>query len=459
MKKYFALACCLVMGTSLFAQQNEAQQELKAEINEGLVKFESEDGKYSFRVGARIFLDGDLYFDDFTDRGSGAELSTARVRVISKLGNKFDMKLDIDLMSKTFLKDAYFRWHTNKNGFLRAGHFAEPFSAENIQSTMDYSFINKSATMQAFGTGRALGLAYRYYHPYFWVEGGLFSEKLKESYGHGDMGWAATGRVLARVQRDDWHIHVGGGLSYRRPDANGFVNGSDDYNREVTFSSNLESSVDNTKFLSATATNAKDIFKYNVEFMAHWKKLYVKGEWTGVDVDRERDWEGLAQSYMGTMMGAWFPTAESWKSFLGDDHDYSFSGYSAEIGVIAIGADYKYSSVEGMMRRPKGKTLEFVARYNHTDLNSIVPGSTYYNNGYTGAGFYTSPMLIEWYMTNDSVAGGVVDSFTFGVNYYITNTIHVRVNYNYSHLDQPYNMSFCKDKNLHSLQARLAFEF
>ena len=62
------------------------------------------------------------------------------------------MKLDVDFASKNWLKDAYLRWHTNKNGFLRVGNFAEPFSAENIQSTMDYPFINKSATVAALGT-------------------------------------------------------------------------------------------------------------------------------------------------------------------------------------------------------------------------------------------------------------------------------------------------------------------
>lgn len=459
MKKYIAIACCLALNATAFAQETEAMQDLKAEVNEGIVKFETEDGKYSFRVGARVDLDGSLYFDDYTDRGSGADISTARVRVISKLGNKFDFKLDIDFMSKTFLKDAYLRWHSNKNGFVRIGHFAEPFSAENIQSTMDYPFIAKSATTQAFGTGRALGISYRYYHPYFWGEGGVFSEKLHENHKQGDMGWAATARLLGRVQGEDWHVHAGGSLSYRRPDANGFANGNDDYNRTVTFASNLESSIDDTKFLSVTANNAKHIYKYNVELMGHYKKFYLKGEWTGVDVDRERDWNALAQSYVGTMMGAWFPTADSWKAFLGDDHDYSFSGYSAEVGVIAIGGDYKYNSVDAMMRRPKGKTLEFVARYNHTNLEDIVPGSIFYNNGYTGTGFYSNPTMIEWYMTNDSAAGGVADTFTFGVNYYITNYIVARLDYSYTHLDQPYNLNFCNDKNLHAIQARIGFEF
>lgn len=158
------------------------------------------------------------------------------------------------------MKDAYLRWHTNKNGFLRVGNFAEPFSAENIQSTMDYPFINKSATVAALGTGRAIGVSYRYYHKYFWAEGGVFSQKFSnptEVVKGGDMGYALSARLLGRVSGDDWAFHAGGSVNYGRPDANGFTNGSDDYNRTVTLSSNLESCVDNTKFLNATINNVK----------------------------------------------------------------------------------------------------------------------------------------------------------------------------------------------------------
>ena len=231
MKKYIsALVLLLGLCNISFAQDTntDAQKELEGIIDEGLVKFKTDDGKYSFRVGARVAIDGALYADDYTDRGSGAKFSAARIRVISKLGSNLDFKLDLDFASKSIIKDVFLRWHTNKNGFLRVGNFAEAFSAENIQSTMDYPFINKSATIEAFGTGRSLGIAYRYYHPYFWGEAGIYSQKLSTEVKHGDMGYSASARILGRVTRDDWNFHIGGSVNYRRPDANGFTNGSDD---------------------------------------------------------------------------------------------------------------------------------------------------------------------------------------------------------------------------------------
>ena len=209
MKKYIsALVLLLGLSNISFAQKTtDAQKELESIVDEGLVKFKSKDGKYSFRVGARAAVDGALYADDYTDRSSGAKFSAARICILSKLGNKVDFKLDMDFTSKSILKDVYLRWHSNKNGFLRLGNFTEAFSAENMQSSFDYPFINKSATTEAFGTGRSLGLAYRYYHPYFWAEAGIYSQKVSTEIKKGDMGYSASARLLGRVTRDDWKLY------------------------------------------------------------------------------------------------------------------------------------------------------------------------------------------------------------------------------------------------------------
>lgn len=456
MNKYILpVVAFLSMGTTAaMAQESQAQVELNAEVDEGIVKFKSENGKYSFRVGARVDIDGSLYVDDWTDRGSGAKFSTARLRVLSKLGDKFDFKFDVDFMSKTFLKDVYLRWHATNNSFLRIGNFAEAFSAENIQSTMDYPFITKSATVQALGTGRALGISYRYYHPYFWGEAGIYSQKLATETLAGDMGYAVSARLLGRYTSEDFNIHAGGSFNYRKPNANGISSGSDDYNRSVTLSSNLESAIDNTNFLSATVNNAKNQLKWGAEILANYKNVYVKGEYIGTHINRERDWNYMFTSSLGSLLSTFFPTLTAYQALMGKDMPANFYGYTVEAGVLAIGGDYKYNSVDALMRRPKGKSLEFVVRYNHTDLNDIQSGSIFYNGG-----FYSSWLHQAYSVKNQSIAGGKVDSFTLGVNYYITHNVVTRFDYCYQHLNKQYDAAYMYDKNLHSFQARVAFEF
>lgn len=459
MKRYISLLLAIMCFASLAAQESQAQQQLAAEVNSGIVKFTSPDGSYSFRVGGRIVLDAAHYMGGFTDRGSGAAMTSARLRLISKLGSDVDLKLDVDLMSSTYIKDAWLRYHTGENSFLRVGNISEPFSAENIVSAFDDPFVTKSATAQAFSPGRAIGVSYRWWNDNLWVESGLFSEKIKASYKAGDMGYAVTARMLTRVMGDDWHAHLGGGFSLRRPDAAGFANGSDDYNRTVTFGSNLESSIDKTPFLSATANNARMVNKSNIEAMAHWRNLYFRAEFTTTHVVRERDWEALCQQYAGSLMGQYMPNPEAAKAFLGDDLQYDFGGLSVEAGVLLRGGNYRYNSVEALMSRPKAGSLELLVRYNYTDLNSIVPGSIFHNNGYTGAGFYSNQMMIAFYMKNDSVAGGSADTFTLGCNYFFTDNIVLRLNYNLAHYNNPYNLDYCYDNILQSVQMRLGFEF
>ncbi len=457
-----SIALCLSLGTIPAVAQDdelsEAQKELNAEIDEGLVKFKTADGKYSFRVGARADIDGSFYFDDYTDRGSGAEFSTARIRILSKLGDKLDFKFDADLLDDNFLKDVYLRWHPFKRGFLRIGNFAEAFSAENIQSTMDYPFITKSATVQSLGTGRTLGIAFRYYHPYFWGEAGAYTEKVRKEHGEGDMGYAVSARLLGRYTSDDLNFHVGGSINYRRPDANGFSNGSDDYNRTVSISSNLESAVDDTEFLSVDLSNVKSQLKWGVEMMGNYRNVYMKAEYIGARYERERDWDYMFTSSLGSLMSTFFPTLASYKALMGEDRAVTFKGFTVEGGVLLFGGDYRYNAVDALMSRPKGKTLELVARFNHTNLDDIMPGSLFVQGIY-GSGFYSSWMHQSYSVTNQSVSGGRVNSLTIGLNYYITNNIIARLNYNYQHLNRPFSNTYMYDNDLHAIQARVAFEF
>ena len=109
MKKYiFPLLAFALLSTQSWGQTKptEAQTELNAYMDDGLVTFKSQDGQYSFRVGGRLAVDGAYYIDDYTDRSSGADLSSARIRIFSKLGSKLDVKFDISLpayLSKTLI--------------------------------------------------------------------------------------------------------------------------------------------------------------------------------------------------------------------------------------------------------------------------------------------------------------------------------------------------------------------
>lgn len=444
---------------AMAAEPTEAQAELNGYIQDGLFKMTSEDGQYSFRVGARAFLDGAYYCDDYTDRGSGANITSARMRVFSKLGDKFDFKFDVDFMSrKNMLKDVYLRWHTNRYGFVTLGNFVEPFSAENIQTTMNDPFIQKSATVQAFGTGRRVGASYRFYHPYVWVEGGAFSEAPSQDFVAGDKGWALASRLLGRYTSSDFNIHLGGSVDWSRPNANDIKNGADDYNRSVVVGTNLETTIDQTMMAGSTINNVDRIFKYGLELMTNYRNVYLKSEYIAARYDRKRDWDYDFAAAQGSYIGSLFPTIAAYQKLMGKDTPVELSGVTAEAGVLLLGGDYKYNRVNALMNRPGAKSLELVARFNHTNFNDIIPGG-YWAVGLKGAGFYDSALHQAFSVANGSIYGGRINSLTLGLNYYITDQVVARVDYGYTHMNNRYTLERSQDRDMHTVQARLAFEF
>ena len=445
MKKQILTTISLIaISATLFAQK--AKEEMMIFMEDGLVKWESKDKGVKFRVGGRVAVDGAYYIDDKTDRSSGFTLSEARLRIFSTFANNFDTKFDIDFAgNKVSIKDLYLRYHVGNNGIIYAGNYAEPFSASNIESTGSMSLMFKSPTIDAMGTGRALGISYRCFGDRYWGEIGAFSEKLSSQRSEGDKGWSLSTRMLFRhtPEDSDFGFHLGGSFNFRKPDANGFENGKDDHNRIYNVNSSLESVVDETNFLNASIYNADKVFRYGAEVMGFWRNLYLQGEYIGSTTTRNKDWESLFKEQLG---GLWsYKTMESFKSWFGDDRNINFNGFYVEAGYLLFGGDYKYNSVDALMSRPGRGALEFVVRYNYTDLDDV-------DGEWFDGRFYADKASGQ---PNNSVSGGKVNSFTFGTNYYITKNVIAKVNYNYQKLD---SYQFL-DKNLNSIMCRLFFEF
>ena len=445
MKKYILLAVAGV-ALSLNVVAQEAKEEMTTFMEDGLVRWRSEDKGVSFRVGARVALDGAYYMDDVTDRSSGFGLSEARLRVYSTFADDFDAKFDVDFAgNRVSIKDMYVRYHVGNRGMFYLGNYSEPFSASNIQSSADNNMIYKSSTINALAPGRALGVSYRYFADKFWGEAGMFSEKLGTNGTHGDKGWSFSTRLLFRhaPSGEDYGFHLGGSFNFRHADASGFDNGNDDHNRVFNVSSTLESAIDKTKFLNATVPNADKVIRYGAEAIGFWRNIYVQGEYIGTNVSRNKDWEYLFKQQLGSLWD--YDTMEAYMSWFGDDRDINFSGYYAEIGWLIKGGNYSYNTTSALMNRPGKGAFELLLRYNHTNLDDV-------DGEWFDGRFYEDQASGK---PNNSVSGGKVDSYTVGMNYYVAKNFIVKLNYNHQNLT---SYSYL-DKSMNSLMCRLLFEF
>lgn len=435
----------LLLCSTLLSFGQSAQQEMKTFMEDGLIKWTNPEKGVSFRVGARVAMDGAYYIDQYTDRSSGVIISEARLRVFSTFARQFDTKFDIDFAyNKVAIKDMYLRWHAGTNYFVKIGNYCEPFSAGNIESMFNTHFIMRSPTEQAMGTGRAVGISFRYYTDPFWGEAGFFSQKIGEEHTPGDKGWSFSTRMLYRyMPQQNLGFHVGGSFNFRRPDANGFQQGKDKYNRYSSFQAVTGSYVDNTPFLKASIPNSWGEYRYGAEIMGIFNRFYLQAEYIGMTVDRKKDWWYLFGQQLGDLWS--YPNMEGFQSWYGKDRSLRFNGCYAQVGWMILGGDYAYDPIEALMRLPGKGALQLLVRYDFTSLNDV--DGTWFDGA-----FYTN---VANGQPNNSIGGGKLNSVTIGLNYSITKNLFIKLNYNYTNLDSYTYL----DNNLSTLAARLQFQF
>ncbi|MGL5681961.1 MAG: porin [Marinifilaceae bacterium] len=443
MKKYTLVTALLFSTTLLFAQ--DAKEQMKAFMEDGMVTWTNKQKDASFRIGGRVAIEGAYYFDDYIDRASGIAISEARLRAFSTFKD-FDTKFDVDFAyNDVAMKDMYIRWHGGRNWFVKAGNYAEPFSAGNIQSSFDSWFILKSPTVSAMGTGRSVGATFRYYTEPFWAEAGFFSQKVATEKIPGDKGWGVSARALYRfTPYDDNTLSVGGSFNFRRPSANGFKDGKDKYNRYTYLQSTIGSNVDDINFLNAQIANSWGVYRYGAELIKVYRRFYLQAEYIGMTIHRRRDYKYELEQQLGGEFSC--TDIACMKEWYGDASTLRFNGCYAQVAWTILGPANTYNYVEGFMNLPRRGSLQVMARYDFTDLND-TKGNTYFDGK-----FYKDAAVGK---EGSGIGGGRINSFTVGVNYSLLENLVFKVNYNYTHLNSYYLL----DKDLGTLAAKIQYQF
>ncbi len=439
-----------VLTATAFTIQAQSYHDSDRESN--IVSHTLENKDITISAGGRLTLDGAHYINDKTDMSSGVKVGEVRVNLFASFKNKFDLKIDLDFADKKVeFKDIFARWNINKRSSLRIGNFVAPFSMERVKSTSDLHFISHSSPQLALALGRRLSLEYRAYNDLLWGGAALYASNMNKSSLGGDSGWGVSGRFVLNPQiNNDLILHVGGGISFRTADANGFDGDDDDYNRNIDYQSSLETVVDNYKFLNANVTHARKEIRYNAELLLAHKRFFIQSEYTGSYVERKRDNQKLFEDQLG---GIWsHQTLEAWENWFGSTlGNRNFSGAYVQAGFLILGDGYNYSRYEAVNRPSKTKgSLELVARFSHTNLNAV--DGTFFNGK-----FYESNKGpgVEGANFNYSIGGGIVNSYTVGLNYYVNKHARVMLNYGYSNI----NNLYLEDTYAHSLQGRIQITF
>jgi phosphate-selective porin OprO/OprP len=402
MKKYYLIAFCLLFTGSLFAQDFN---DLKLKVSKGSVQMATDDGQFTFGMGGRVYMDAAAYFDDKTDLGSGSEIRDIRFLMKATLWKKWDAKINVGFANGAVsLKDVWLMHKINKNSFVRAGHFLEPFGIEQTESSKTTKFMHAASTVEAFRPGRSLGISYATWGKKVFWEAGLFGSDVNNNIKEEDEGYGVTSRFVFSPMQHDNILHFGVSATHRSINPVEVEKGYGAFvyterQQKISYRSRAATHIEDRRFINANVENAESQYKLNFEMLVASGPVSLQYEHISAKVKRESDFE-----------------------------DYSANGWYAQLGWLVKGGNYKYKMKSARLAKPGPGAVELLARYNQTDLND----------------------------SDAMIMGGKQKDITVGGTWYVNHNVLVKFHFTNVDLDEN---ALNGEENFNMIQTRLQFSF
>lgn len=398
----FGLVTLLLAATVIQAGAATAPMDVNAE--DGILVFESPDQAFKWWFDARVYIDAATYFDDGPlydpDSGDygdyedlqdslagGAFLRRVRFALKTQIWDDWYAEVDLDFADEAAaVKDAYmsYRGLFDGNGRVRVGNFRQPFGLEEVTTSRNLVFMERSQGTEPFVVGRRMGVEVTKWTPSFRWSASMFGADVEDYYKEANEQVNFAARLnYAPIRTEESTLMIGGSATQQKPT---FEGGSVKYNTRP------ESNVSDTKFSYA---KIKDVDKYNVfggELAYVNKRFMFQGEYMMANTDVIDEDESVSYSG-GYAFVSYFLTDDS--------HKY----------------DYKDAEFARVVPNAKSGAWEIAARYSTVDLNDADAGE---ENGasksYTlGVNYFPNPnvklMLNYGYVDNDENATGKDDQF------------------------------------------------
>lgn len=420
-----------------------------------LVGIAAQEAPKPLTIGMRFFGDGAYFMGGSSEMRPGLAITNARFRATFRHGAWF-VFADCDFAYGRFSqKDLYVRYRIDtpqevQHDFV-FGYYMEPSSMSRNAGDGALHFMSMPAPILALAPGRALGFSYRVRGSWYYADQGVFTPDLYNAQATRGQRWAVSGRWLLRWLCDaGCGAHVGVNARYlllpRGSDADGTLRSV------LVYKSPLENKVDTrwdglrveVPWTRSTVGLGVEALLVAGHFFARWERLC---NW----VRKTRNDEQAFVAQGGKLdtpgaLAAWIdanPFATS-----------RFRGTYVEMGYQITGPGYSYNSEKALLGNSRNSgTLEVVARYSYTNLNSIYEGDVYRPSlkRYTLPGGGLAALG-----EGRSVAGGVLHATTLGVNYAVTNHVKLMASYLLGNMQHP---AYPSNSWVHAFQGRVSFTF
>lgn len=355
----------LMLAAPALAQEVESR-DLAGRSDDGLLLFQSADGKFKFQLDGRINLVAALYSGSETPLANGIEVRRGRLGFKPSWGD-WSAQFDIDFTGvEAEIKDMWIAFGGLKNTLITLGNHKGQYSVEEVTSSRYITFIERGLP-NAFAPDRRLGLSVAKWGKNWRAFAGVFGEEAAnadETGANEALNYNLRLNFLP-ILKDNAFIHVGGAFGHSRPNA------SDE--GTVRFRARPETHVADNRFLTTgKIKNVQSWDQYGLELAAAFGPVLVQGEYLSTTVKRL---EGK-------------PNA-------------TFSGYYAFASWMVTGEKRPYSIEEGepagrIYPKKKGMgAFELAARISNLNLNDTEAGimGGEGNNITLAANWYAYPNL------------------------------------------------------------------
>ncbi|MCB1557008.1 MAG: hypothetical protein KDJ15_06810 [Alphaproteobacteria bacterium] len=295
-------------------------------------------GEFSWQPTGRIHLDAGIIDDDKKDNPNSAEFRRARLGMQGTVAKDFGYKAEIDFANETVaFKDVYVNYTGLDQTEFRIGHFKPGYSLEDMTSSNDITFIERSAATEPFSLSEQIGAGVINYGDNYHVAAGAFNDDAgRES--DDDEQWSISGRLTGTPYRkEEKLVHIGGSVSYREPDQ---------ANDRFDYDSRAENRLQTTDSVSAVINDGKHALVTGLEAAVASGPFSAQGEYVRADIENragnDPHFYGATAQLAYTLTGENRPYSIKKGAFTGITPTRPFDPVRGEWGAFEIAARYSY---------------------------------------------------------------------------------------------------------------------
>ncbi len=352
MKNKWIVASALAM----FCATSTAANAEGLEFTRNGIEYETADENLQIVLGGRLHLDAASIDDDGVETEDEAT-RRARLELGIRFFDDWRLRIDREFTGDGGWRNVWLSYDVNDDFTIKAGNFIAPFSMEDVGSSNDTMFMERSL-VQALAPGFGVGLGASYEGEHFAIAGGYFGDAIDaEDDIQAEKGQGVSVRGFWTPIEERGHtLHFGLGLE-RREFEDGAV-------RRI--SSRAESGLGPTVASTGDIADIDASTGYNLEAAYERGPVLFQGQFVSMSLDR------------------------------GVGGNLSFDGYYAQVGWIVTGERHRYSDSSGVFNSPNPRSdwgaVELTARLSSLDLTEI---------GATGEQVDDYTIGVNWYLNQN----------------------------------------------------------